>query len=201
MLFTLFKGFITGAGLIMAIGAQNAFVIRQGLLRNHLFLTALICSLVDAFLIVLGVLGFGKILALYPIVISLAKFFAVIFLFIYGAFSLKSAFRERSVSGSGELTSLRGTVLMLLGLSLFNPHVYLDTVILLGSIAAQVPASLQCYFTLGAIVASFSWFFSLTYGSKLLSRFLQNPKIWQYIDVLIALMMWAIALMLMNLSL
>lgn len=180
----------------MAIGAQNAFVIRQGLQRNHLLLTALLCSLIDASLIVLGVLGFGKILTIYPLFIAIAKYFAVVFLLFYGFISLKSAFRIRSLEESKEVSSasIKRTVLLLLGLSLLNPHVYLDTVVLLGSIAAQQPSSLQLYFALGAIGASFSWFFALTYASRLLSRFLQSPKIWKYIDIAIGLSMWAIAI-------
>lgn len=200
MLLTLLKGFTTGAGLIIAIGAQNAFVIRQGFLRRHLFLTALLCSLIDAFLIIVGVLGFGKIITAYPFSIKLAKYFAIVFLLLYGALSIKSAFQARSLNEAQKQkpTSAKGTIFILLGLSLLNPHVYLDTVVLLGSIASQQPVHLQIYFALGAIGASFSWFFALTYGSLLLAPFLQKPKIWKWIDILIALTMWGIAVTLIK---
>lgn len=200
MIVALLKGFTTGAGLIIAIGAQNAFVIRQGFLRRHLFLTAILCSSIDAFLIILGVLGFGKIISAYPLSIEIAKYFAVVFLFFYGVLSLKSAFQAHSLIDNQKyaLASVKNTLFLILGLSLLNPHVYLDTVILLGSIASQQPVQEQLYFALGAISASFSWFFALTYGSHLLAPFLQNPKAWKMIDILIALMMWAIAITLIK---
>lgn len=200
MILTLFKGFTTGAGLIVAIGAQNAFVIRQGFLRRHLFLTAFLCSLIDALLIILGVLGFGKIISAYPLSIKLAKYFAIAFLFFYGILSLKSACQTRSLSDTQKqnLTSVKSTVFLLLGLNLLNPHVYLDTVVLLGSVASQQPVQLQFYFALGAIIASFSWFFALTYGSHLLAPFLQKPTVWKFIDILIALTMWGIAITLLK---
>lgn len=200
MIVTFLKGFTTGAGLIVAIGAQNAFVMRQGLLRRHLFLTALLCASIDALLIILGVLGFGKILSAYPLSIQLAKYFAIVFLFFYGILSLKSAFQIRALSAiqKQNLASVKATIFLLLGLSLLNPHVYLDTVILLGSIAAQQPTQLQFYFALGAITASFSWFFALSYGSQLLTPFLQKPAVWKFIDILIALTMCGIGLILLK---
>jgi len=199
MFLTLLKGFSTSGSLIMAIGAQNAFVIRQGLLRRHLLLTALICSLIDGLLIILGVLGFGHVISAYPSLIELSKYFAIIFLFLYGAISLKSAFKPKSLEEVEEKTfpSVKRTVFLLLALSLLNPHVYLDTVILLGSIASQQPAHQQIYFALGAISASFVWFFALTYGSRFLAPLLRKPRSWRIIDCLVALTMWAIGATLM----
>jgi L-lysine exporter family protein LysE/ArgO len=194
MFFSLFKGFGTTAGLIVAIGAQNAFVMRQGFLRRHLFLTALLCSLIDTALIILGVLGFGKMISLYPLSILIANYFAMIFLTIYGAISFRSAFKPRNlVYTQGAEQPVRKTILLLLAFSLLNPHVYLDTVILLGSIASQQPGHHQPYFALGAIAASFTWFFTLTYGCRLLTPYLQKPKIWRAIDLIIAITMWSIA--------
>lgn len=196
MLVTLLKGFTTSAGLIVAIGAQNAFVLRQGFLRRHLFLTALLCALIDALLILLGVLGFGQIIAAYPLTVKIAKYFAIVFLFFYGTLSLKSAFKKHSLEDRQEhtRTSLRSTIFLLLALSLLNPHVYLDTVILLGSIASLQPDHEKIYFALGAIGASFSWFFALTYGSRFCAPFLQKPLAWKIIDILTTLIMWGIAI-------
>jgi len=195
MLLTLLKGFGASGSLIVAIGAQNAFVIRQGILRRHLFMTALVCSMIDALLILLGVLGFGQLISAYPLSIQISKYFAIIFLFFYGVTSLKSSLKpKRLESGKGkELPSAKKTILFLLALSLLNPHVYLDTVILLGSIASQQPPNEQFYFTLGAISASFLWFFAITYGSYLLASFLSKPSAWRIIDGLVALTMWGIA--------
>lgn len=195
MLLTLLKGFGTSGSLIVAIGAQNAFVIRQGMLRRHLFMTALVCSMIDALLILLGVLGFGQLISAYPLSITLSKYFAIIFLFFYGVISLKSSLKSKSLQSEKEqeLPSAKKTIFFLLALSLLNPHVYLDTVILLGSIASQQPPNEQIYFTLGAISASFLWFFAITYGSYLLAPFLSKPSTWRIIDGLIVLTMWGIA--------
>ena len=199
MFLALLKGFSISGGLIVAIGAQNAFVIRQGLLRRHLLLTALLCSSVDALLILLGVLGFGEFISEYPLCIELSKYFAVIFLCFYGSLSLKSALRPKCVTSIKDqsLVSAKKTLLLLLALSLLNPHVYLDTVILLGSIASQQPSCDQIYFALGAISASFIWFFGITYGSHFLAPLLSKQSSWRIIDSLIALTMWGIAISLM----
>ncbi len=192
----LVKGFVSSASLIIAIGAQNAFVIRQGLMRRHLLLTALLCSLVDALLISFGVLGFGQVISAYPQFIFITKYFAIAFLTLYGALSLKSALEMKTLSHDTEqmLPSRKKTVLLLLALSLLNPHVYLDTVILMGSIASQQPLNEQPHFALGAITASFAWFFTLCYGSRFLAPFFSKPTSWRIIDTLIALTMWAIAI-------
>jgi L-lysine exporter family protein LysE/ArgO len=198
MFLALLKGFTTGGSLIIAIGAQNAFVIQQGLLRRHLFLTAFLCALLDAFLIILGVLGFGQIVTEYPFAIELSKYFAIIFLLFYGMLSFKSALKVKALEhAERSLPSKRRTIAMLLALCLLNPHVYLDTVILLGSIASQQPTDEQLYFAFGAMSASFVWFFSITYGSRFLAPFLQNQVVWRLIDGLIAITMWGIALSLL----
>ncbi len=196
MFLALLKGFSTSGGLIVAIGAQNAFVIRQGLLRRHLLLTALLCSGIDAFLILSGVLGFGHVVSVCPSLIELSKYFAIVFLGFYGAFSLKSAFKPRPLDDveSKVLLSTKRTILMLLALSLLNPHVYLDTVILLGNIASQQPVHEQLYFAVGAISASFIWFFAITYGSYFLAPLLRKQSVWRVIDSLIAFIMWGIAI-------
>jgi L-lysine exporter family protein LysE/ArgO len=198
MFLALLKGFTTGGSLIVAIGAQNAFVMQQGLLRRHLLLTAFLCSLLDALLICFGVLGFGQVITEYPFAVELSKYFAIIFLLFYGIFSFKSVFKAKSLDHDEKaFPSRKRTVAVLLALCLLNPHVYLDTVILLGSIASQQPAHEQLYFAFGAMVASFVWFFSITYGSRVLAPFLQNPMAWRVIDGLIAITMWGIALSLL----
>ncbi len=202
ILFSLLKGFSASGGLIIAIGAQNAFVIRQGLRRQHLLLTALMCSLIDAILIAFGVIGFGYYISEYPFFIELTKYFAAIFLFLYGLISFRAVFRnnalKKSEEGSSE-TSVKKIVVSLLAFSLLNPYVYLDTVILLGSIASQQPAHEQIYFAFGAIAASFAWFFALTFGAHLLAPFLQKEYSWRIIDGFIGLTMWIIALNVLNL--
>jgi len=204
ILLSLLKGFSASSGLIIAIGAQNAFVIRQGLKRQHLFLTALICSLIDAILIFMGVIGFGFYISEYPLFIDLTKYFAAIFLFCYGLISLRSAFKKNSLKSSAEepsVSSAKKIIVTLLALSLLNPHVYLDTVILLGSIASQQPSHEQMYFAAGAISASFLWFFSITFGARLLAPLFQKENSWRIIDGLIAITMWTIALSILNLPL
>lgn len=196
MLLALLKGFVTSGSLIVAIGAQNAFVIRQGLLRNHLFLTASLCSLIDAALIMLGILGFGKIISEYPSLIFLSNLFAIVFLFFYGAFALQALYTKKRLNDFSSPTkpTKRKTILLLLAFSLLNPHVYLDTVILLGSIASQQPLHEQIYFGWGAISASFIWFFTITYGSFLLAPLLSSPFSWKMIDVFTAVTLWGMAL-------
>lgn len=203
MYLALLKGFVSSASLIVAIGAQNAFVIRQGLLRNHLLLIAFLCSLIDAILIITGVLGFGKMISTYPLLLEITNYFAIAFLLAYGAFSMKSAFTTKSLEKTNNQAtqSRKKTVLLLLAMSLLNPHVYLDTVILLGSIASQYTLNEQFYFTIGAVGASFIWFFSLSYGSQFLAPFLNSSLSWKIIDISIAFMMWGIALSLWMTSL
>lgn len=195
LIFSLLKGLSVSGGLIIAIGAQNAFVIRQGLRRRHLLLTALVCSLIDALLIILGVVGFGYVITNYPIFIDLSKYLAVIFLFVYGILSFKSAFQTSSLTSKDEhsLVSAKKTAMSLLALSLLNPHVYLDTVILLGSIANQHPVPERIFFAIGAICASFIWFFALTFGAYLLAPLLKKQSAWKVIDCFIGLTMWMIA--------
>lgn len=189
------KGFFASSGLIIAIGAQNAFVIRQGILRQHLFITALLCSVLDSFLISLGVLGFGRLLDGIPDLLFWAKYFAIGYLLLYGALSLKSALTKKSTEllTPTSTYSLKRTVLIILALTLLNPHAYLDTVVLLGSIASQQEPHLQIFFGLGAVGASFSWFFGLSYGTTKLSRLLNTARALKIMDTVVAFIMWTIA--------
>lgn len=195
ILLSLLKGFTTSGSLLVAIGAQNAFVIRQGLKRKHLLLTAFVCSLLDAMLIGFGAIGFGRYISEYPFFLEITKYFAIIFLIVYGCFAFRAALGKNTLKNIEKPaeTSTKKLLLSLIALSLLNPHVYLDTVILLGSIASQQPIDEQKIFAMGAISASFAWFFSITFGARFLAPFFQKEYAWKMIDGLIAITMWIIA--------
>jgi len=195
MLLTFFKGFGTGAGLIIAIGAQNAFVLSQGVKKNHFILIPLICAVCDALLIILGVTGMGALIASNKTLSLVAGIGGAIFLFLYGIGSFRSAFRGGSLSADQRVEpSLKTIVLTTLAVTLLNPHVYLDTVILLGSISSQFPPPGHLFFGAGAVTASFVWFFSLSLGGKLLAPLFSKESAWRILDTLVGITMWAIAL-------
>lgn len=193
----LINGFGTGAALIIAIGAQNAFVLKQGILKNHVLVTVLICAVVDALLIGFGVGGFGRILTSNDVLLLLARWGGVIFLLYYGFRSFRAVFRTDALSINDkeqERPDIKTSIITMLALSLLNPHVYLDTVILLGSIGAQFPANERVFFACGAVMASFLWFFSLGYGARYLGTLFQKPLAWKILDFIIGCVMWLIAL-------
>ena len=190
------RGFGVGAGLIMAIGAQNAFVLRQGISGNNLFVTALMCSLIDTTLIILGIKGTSMVGQLSPAFIIFIKRGSIVFLTGYGLLSLKDCLYQHSQSlepSRNSKKSLLATIGVILALSLLNPHVYLDTMVLLGSIGNQLPKAEQSFFASGASLASFVWFFSLVYGAKALAPILSKPKVWKIINMIVAIMMFYIA--------
>ena len=192
-----FPGFALGLTLILAIGAQNAFVLRQGLRLQHVFWVCLTCASSDAVLIAAGVAGFGALATAVPWFETLMRYGGAAFLIWYGFQNARSAWQgghALAADGAAQ-TSLRRTILTLLALTWLNPHVYLDTVVLLGSIAAQYDSRLA--FGAGAVTASFVFFFSLGYGARLLGPFFSKPRSWQILDGVIALTMWAIALKLL----
>ncbi len=193
----LLQGFGLGASLIIAIGAQNAFVLRQGLRRQHVFATATVCTLCDAVLILLGVGGLGSLIATVPLLSALATWGGAAFLLFYGLRSFRSALRPGTLEASKPSAAagkLRGTILTVLALSLLNPHVYLDTVVLVGSIGAHYPAGERASFALGAMLASLTWFFGLAYGASWLAPLFQRPLAWRVLDMLVGCVMWGIAL-------
>jgi L-lysine exporter family protein LysE/ArgO len=192
------EGCGSSAGLIIAIGAQNAFVLKQGILKNHVFVTAFICALIDALLISLGVGGFAKILSTNALLLEIARWGGVVFLGFYGFRSFRSVFTPHAlkVSDQENRLSLKMTIITALALSLLNPHVYLDTVVLLGSIGAQFPDNERFFFAIGAMLTSFIWFFSLSYGSRYLAPLFQKPISWKILDFIIGCVMWLIALFL-----
>ena len=189
---TALAGFALGFSLILAIGAQNAFVLRQGLLRSHVLAVCLTCALSDAILIAAGVAGFGALTQAIPGLELAMRLLGAAFLIWYGARTLLSAWRGGQVMPTGQAAgSLRTALLTCLALTWLNPHVYLDTVVLLGAVAAQYDDRLN--FALGAMTASFVFFFSLGYGARLLAPLFAKPRAWQVLDVIIGVVMWAIA--------
>jgi L-lysine exporter family protein LysE/ArgO len=191
-----FTGFFLGLSLIVAIGAQNAFVLRHGILQQHVFYVALFCAVSDATLIFLGVTGISIFFNNFVDQFSNILFrISAIWLSGYGIIRLMSAFKSNS-SINIEKTTVKGlfpTLISLFILTFTNPHVYLDTVILIGSIAQQFSGELKVGFTIGASVASFVFFFSLSYGAKLLAPIMNNPNSWRILDVIIAIIMFSIA--------
>lgn len=191
------SGFALGASLIIAIGAQNAFVLRQGLLRQHVFPVAVTCALIDAALISLGAGGFGRLVSTHPTATSIAAWGGVAFLAIYGGRSFLAALRPSALRAEDDSTaraaSLGATLAATLAVSLLNPHVYLDTIVLLGSVAAQYPVASRLPFALGAMSASGVWFFSLAYGARLLAPLFARPVAWRVLDVVVGIVMWWVA--------
>ena len=186
---TFITGFSIGFSLILAIGAQNAFVLKQGLIRQNVFLVCLICAASDAILITLGVSGFGEIITEYPIIESLARIGGALFLFTYGVLNLYSAqTKTHALEPTKKIQkSKRKTILTCLGFTWLNPHVYLDTVVMLGSISTQFENTAT--FALGAISASFVFFFSLGFGASKLTRYFEKPRTWRVLENLIGILM------------
>lgn len=192
-------GFGTAFSLILAIGAQNAFVLRQGLVRSHVFIICLICAVSDALLITAGVLGFGRIVDYWPLFPTVMRFAGAAFLVGYGLMRLRASYK-----GAGEMVlasgakPLRPAVLTCLALTWLNPHVYLDTLGLIGAVSTQYDWGLQkLAFAVGAVVSSFVFFFSLGFGARLLAPVMQSQRAWQILDFGIGVLMLALAAMLL----
>ena len=197
MLSAFLTGFILGLSLILAIGAQNSFVLRQGLMGRHVFTVALFCSLSDALLIFIGVAGISIFLNDYINLMSDWLFaVAAIWLACYGLLRLKDAIKGNSalVIESASSNGLTSTLSLLAVLTFVNPHVYLDTVVLIGSVSQQFPGNIKVAYVLGASLASFVFFFSLAYGAKLLWPIMQKPVAWRLLDSLIAFVMFTLAI-------
>jgi L-lysine exporter family protein LysE/ArgO len=190
-------GFFLGISLIMAIGAQNTFVLKQGILGNHLLVIALFCSIADALLIVIGVTGISFFLNNFFDEFS-NLLFGLSFLWLagYGAIRLKSAL-SKSTSFEIEVaksSNLLETLSILTILTFANPHVYLDTMILIGAVSQQFIGGDKIAFTFGASLASFIFFFSLSYGAKLLSPIMKRPFSWRILDAIVSLIMFILAI-------
>ncbi len=187
-------GLLTGFSLIIAIGAQNAFVIRQGLRREHVLLIVLICAISDAALILVGTGGLGRIIQGNQMALEIIRWFGVAYLTWFGLRSLRSAFKSQSLQVGEVLQARAGDVARsALALTFLNPHVYLDTVILLGSVANQFESD-RWYFALGACLASVIWFTAIGFGARSASHFMSKPIFWKILDSIIALVMFTIAI-------
>lgn len=197
MLNTYLQGLAVGLSLIIAIGAQNAFILKQGLKKQHVFWVCLVCAFSDSMLIILGVSGFSTILLHYPQIILFAKWGGALFLFFYGFQHLVQALKKQSgIQLDAESDSnLVQILLICLALTWLNPHVYLDTVILLGSISMQFEQPV--YFAFGAVSASWLFFFALGYGAQMMTPIFASAKAWQILDGGIALVMWGVAISLL----
>ena len=190
------KGYTTTFGLIVAIGAQNAFILRQGLLKSHILVVAILASLIDAFMISISVTGVGAVITSPPPLLITTKYAGILFLFLYGCKCFYSSLfkSEKMVDAEARRTrSLKLTILTLLAVSFLNPHMYLDT-ILIGTIGAALADHQQLYYILGAILGSTVWFFALSYGAGFLVPIFKKPIAWKILDIIIGAIMWGIAL-------
>ena len=197
MLNAFLTGFILGFSLILAIGAQNSFVLRQGLIGRHVFIVALFCSISDALLISIGVAGISIFLSNYIDLVSDWLFsISAIWLLGYGLLRLRDAINGKSVliAKDSSVNELASTLSFLSVLTFANPHVYLDTVVLIGSVSQQFPDNTKLAYILGASMASFVFFFSLAYGAKFLSPIMQRPLAWRVLDSFIAFIMFSLAI-------
>ena len=184
-------GFLLGGSLIVAIGAQNAFVIRQGILARYIFWICLFCALSDTVLIWAGVFGLSALAELLPLFVPVMTYGGAVFLFYFGVLAARRAMRPMADTiEQTDAQSLKTALLMCAGFTFLNPHVYLDTVILVGSVANARPIDERSAFAIGASLASFGWFFGIGLGAMILKPWIDQPRIWQWIDSLIALIMF-----------
>ncbi len=190
-------GFLTGLSLIVAIGAQNAFVLRQGLRRQHVLPVVLICAFSDALLILLGIAGLGAAINSAPLLLEVFRYGGAAYLLWFAFGAIRRAIKPTVLTESDkQVDSLRQTIVTVLALTYLNPHVYIDTVLLLGSIANQFED--RWLFGLGAASASFVWFFSLGFGASWLGKYVKKPIFWRILDIFIAIVMITIAAMLLS---
>ena len=196
MLSIFIKGFLITFSLILAIGVQNAFVLKQALKKEYIFYIVIICVLIDIILISLGVLGLGYIIEQNQFFLKLITIFGIIFLSIYGFISLYSSYKGKYLQEdkNHKTKSLKQTIILLLIISLLNPHVYLDTVLLIGSIGgAYTSLNDKLIFLLGAFLASFTWFFLLGYATRYLIPLFKKKITWRILDLFIAVVMFTLA--------
>lgn len=193
MIFSFAKGFVLGGSLIIAIGAQNAFILRQGILREHVFILCLVCAVSDALLIAVGVAGVGAIIEQSPNLLFAIRLFGASFLIWYAWVAIRRALNPDVIDMSAKAqSSLKAALATCLAFTFLNPHVYLDTVLLVGSAAPQEEDARLAY-AVGAMLASFVWFFSLGYGARLLEPIFKSQRAWQVLDTGIAIVMLLIA--------
>ncbi len=195
MLSAILKGVSLSASLIMAIGSQNAHVLRMGLRREHVLMTVACCVVCEALLISAGVLGIGQVLQRFPELLVWAKWGGALFLLYYGGRAFHAAWQNQSlqIQAAGQKLPWQGALIAVLAVTLLNPHVYLDTVILLGSVAAQQGPQAKWWFALGAVINAVVWYSLLGYGARVLSPWFAKPIAWRVLDYLIAAMMFALS--------
>jgi L-lysine exporter family protein LysE/ArgO len=203
------SGLVTGASLIIAIGAQNAFVLRQGLRREHVLPIVLVCALSDIVLIAAGVAGVGALVTAVPVVMTVIRWAGALFLLGYAALAIRRAITPQALipttadgtaaqgAATGSRSGLSVAILTALALTWLNPHVYLDTVVLVGSLAASYGSGEKWLFAVGAGCASILWFASLGFGARYLGRLFARPVAWQILDGTIAVVMIALAVTLL----
>ena len=195
MLLASIEGFFLGAGLIIAIGAQNAFILRQGLLGSHIFILCTICAVSDALLIAVGVAGVGTLIEQNGQLLKAVAYAGAAFLLSYALIAARNAIKPKPMKTQAEQTLALGpAIATVLAFTFLNPHVYLDTVVLIGSISAQHVGIDRVAFGSGAMLASFVWFFALGYGARWLAPLFAKSIAWQILDSIIALVMTALAL-------
>ncbi|EEX95284.1 lysine efflux permease [Vibrio orientalis CIP 102891 = ATCC 33934] len=199
-LWLLLQGFGLGASMIIPIGAQNAYVLNQGIKRQHHLTTATICSVLDIVFISLGIFGGGALLAQNDTLLFLVTLGGIAFLSVYGLLSLKSAFYTHKDEDAIQHTQRgkRAVILGALAVTVLNPHLYLDTVVILGSIGGQFEGEDRMAFAVGTMLASLVWFFALSIGAAKLGPVLSQPRVKQGIDIAVAVMMFVIAAILAN---
>lgn len=194
---TFLQGFLLCAGLIIAIGPQNLFVLQQGLRRQHLFTTALCCTVPDIFLISLGLGGLGTIISANEALLSAVSAGGALFLFGYAISSFRSAWRGKTTSvglvAEKGPSSVTKTIVATLAVSLLNPGAYIDTVLMIGTIGGQFPLDERMIFGAGAVIASTTWFFTLAYGSSWLAPLFRRPTAWRTLDAVSGCFMFGIA--------
>lgn len=188
------SGFLLGASLIIAIGAQNAFILRQGLLRSHVFVLCLICALCDALLVAAGIAGLGTLVSRSPVMISVVTLGGAVFLGCYATLAFRRAVHPGAMqAGAPQVLGLKAALASCLAFTFLNPHVYLDTVVLLGSLSAAYEGMDRVAYGTGAAAASFIWFFGLGYGARLLQPVFAKPAAWRVLDGVIGIVMGLLA--------
>jgi L-lysine exporter family protein LysE/ArgO len=195
------KGFIVTISLIMAIGAQNAYVLKLGLLKQYVLLAVLMCITFDFILISAGVFGLGYFIQGNQLLINSIAIFGIVFLCFYAALSFKSAFKNASlqIDGNVKTNPIKQVISLILVFTFLNPHTYLDTILLIGGIGANIQSELKIYFLLGAVSASAIWFFSLGFGARFLIPLFKKPITWKILDISIGFLMLFIAYSLIDL--
>lgn len=200
MLFAPITGFTASAAFLLAIGPQNTFILRQGLARSHVFALALFCAMSDAVLIIAGVAGFGFIVEMFPSLPEIMRWGGAAFLFVYGVLRFRAVIlNQYDTEITGKPLGLWAALATCAAFTWLNPHVYLDTVVLLGAISTEFPSNFEkVTFAIGAMLPSFIFFFGLGYGARLLSPYMQSARAWRRLDVVIGIVMWLLALKLIS---